>query len=76
MVDLSHPPAGVTASRAVALWKDARNKTAVSIELPLDADAVILSVAGDYHQEFSADGRRDYISSGYPVLAEVHILRR
>jgi hypothetical protein len=76
MVDLSRPPAGIPRSRAVALWKDAKDKKAHPLELPEEGEALILNLAGDYFEEFSADGRRDDGATAYPVLAGVHIVER
>jgi hypothetical protein len=76
MMTLSRPPEGRPSARTVALWKDARDKRARPIDLPLDAEAVVLSLAGDYYEEFTADGRRDGVTSGYPVLADTHVIPR
>ena len=75
MMRLSRPPVGTQASNAVALWKDARRKEAVPIELPFDSDGVVLSLAGDRFEEFTADGRRDDAMAAFPILAGVHPVR-
>ena len=72
MMRLSRPRVGTPASTAVALWKDAKQKDAVPIELPKDADGIILSLAGDRSEEFTADGRRDEAMAAFPIFAGVH----
>ena len=74
MVDLARPPAGVQASRSIALWKDARSASAVEIELPRGGDAVIVSLCNERVQEWTADGRSFERKSAYPRLAGVHTL--
>jgi len=42
------------------------------IELGPGADGVLLSLAVEQREEFTADGRSDRGQSGYPILAGVH----
>jgi hypothetical protein len=72
MCELSRPPSIPGRSRAVALWKDAKTGEAVSIELPQDADGVVLSLSCVFRNEWTADGRDDGHSTGYPTLSGVH----
>lgn len=71
MTQLSCPP-GLKRSRAVGLWKDARLGEAVELELPEGADGLILSIAVENYEEWTADGRSDGGTSGYPILAGLH----
>ncbi len=74
MTELSRPPAGQTRSRAVALWKDAKSGDAQSIELPKDAEAIILSLSRVRATEWSADGRDDEGVTGYPILSGIQFV--
>jgi hypothetical protein len=74
MAELSRPPAAATPSRAIALWKDAKTGEAVSIELPRDKQAAVLSLSRVFVKEFAADGRDDGGMTGYPTLTGVHYL--
>lgn len=71
MSALSRPP-GKERSRAVALWKDAKSDDAVSIELPEDAEGIVLSLSREREKEWSADGRDDGGTTGYPILSGIH----
>ncbi|HXO19371.1 MAG TPA: hypothetical protein VOA87_05520, partial [Thermoanaerobaculia bacterium] len=71
MAELCRPP-GVTPSRAVALWKDAKSGAARAIELPVGADGLVLNLTRLREEEWSADGRSDGGVAGYPILAGVH----
>jgi hypothetical protein len=71
MAELSRPP-GVAPSRVVALWKDAKTGTPCEITLPRDADAIVLTLSAEYHEEWTADGRSDGGSTGYPILTGIH----
>lgn len=71
MVDLCRPPAGAQPVRTVALWKDARNREGVHINLPQDADGMVISLTRDKSEEFTADGRSDHGETAYPVLSGV-----
>ena len=68
---MSNPPPGSVRSQTIALWKDAKSRGPTAIDLPQDADAVILTLAGDFFKEYSADGRDDDHASAYPVLAGI-----
>jgi hypothetical protein len=72
MAELSRPPTGLTRSRAVALWKDAKSGDAISIELPNGAEGIILSLSREREKEWSADGRDDGEATGYPILSGIH----
>jgi hypothetical protein len=74
MAEISRPPAAATPSRAIALWKDAKTGEAVSIELPRDKQAAVLSLSRVFVKEFAADGRDDGGMTGYPTLTGVHYL--
>jgi hypothetical protein len=74
MSELSRPPAEKTRSRAVALWKDAKSGDAESIELPKDAEAIVLSLSRVQETEWSADGRNDQGMTGYPILSGIHFV--
>jgi len=71
MAQLSRP-AGRPPSRVVALWKDAITAEPIEISLPESADAIVLTLSAEYHEEWSADGRSDNEATGYAVLAGVH----
>jgi hypothetical protein len=71
MTQLSRPP-GKSASRAVAMWKDSKSPGPVELELPTNSKALLLSLAMETHEEYTADGRSDEESTGYPILAGVH----
>ncbi len=72
MCELSRPPSMQKPSRAVALWKDAETGEAISIELPSNADGVVLSLSRIFRNEWTADGRDDQCSTGYPTLSGIH----
>ncbi len=73
MANLSRPSSGAVApSRCIALWKDARTGSAKEIALPSGADAVVLSVAVEYCEEWTADGRGDGGNAGHPYLVGQH----
>jgi hypothetical protein len=65
-------PKGSAESRCIALWKDARSGGPVEIELPHGAEAVVLSLSTEFYPEWTADGRDDYGTTGYPILAGVY----
>jgi hypothetical protein len=71
MTELSRPP-GKGPSRTVALWKDAKSGAARQIDLPSGAQGIVLNLVRRFSEEWSADGRSDGSSAGYPVLAGVH----
>ncbi|WP_263366367.1 hypothetical protein [Edaphobacter bradus] len=69
---LSKPMTGsLNKNRNVALWRDAKNG-ATELELPEAASALLLNLAVEYHEEWTADGRGDNRNAGYPVLSGVH----
>jgi hypothetical protein len=74
MCELSRPPSVTSASRAIALWKDAKTGEAVSIELPRDKQAAVLSLSRVFVNEYAADGRDDGGMTGYPTLTGIHYL--
>ena len=74
MSELSRPPSIQDRSRAVALWKDAKTGEAFSIELPEKKEGVILSLSRDRENEWTADGREDGGTTGYPTLSGIHFV--
>ena len=42
--------------------------------MPEGASAVVLNLTEERIKEFTADGRDDDVSSGYPVLSVVHLI--
>jgi hypothetical protein len=71
MATLSRPT-GKPESRVVALWKDALTPGPIEIELPKGADGIVLTLSNEFREEWTADGRSDDESTGYPILAGVH----
>jgi hypothetical protein len=71
MANLCRPP-GVSPSRTVALWKDAKSGAARQIDLPLGAEGLVLNLTRRQEAEWSADGRSDEGATGYPILGGVH----
>jgi hypothetical protein len=74
MVDLSRPPSGAKQSRAIGLWKDARSGYA-ELELPKDAQGLLLNLCLENREEFTADGRSDGRTTCYPRLGGIHHVR-
>jgi hypothetical protein len=73
MANLSRPSTGSSASAGcIALWKDARTGSAKEIALPSGADALVLSIAVEYCEEWTADGRGDGGNAGHPYLVGQH----
>jgi hypothetical protein len=73
MAKLSRPGSGTAAaSGCIALWKDARTGGAKEIVMPSDADAVVLNIAVEYCEEWTADGRGDGGNAGHPFLVGQH----
>jgi len=62
-------------SGVVALWRDAKTGT-TEISLPDKYDAIVLNITVEYYEEWTADGRGDGKSSGYPVLSGYHLISR
>jgi hypothetical protein len=76
MSQLSRPLSGSSrSSKVIALWKDAKRSTPVEIELPDGYDGVVLSLTPRWLEEFTADGRSDGGSAGFPVLSGMHPVR-
>jgi hypothetical protein len=76
MANLSRPSSGSPAQfGCIALWKDARTGSAKEIILPAGADAIVLSVAVEYCEEWTADGRGDGGNAGHPYLVGQHPIR-
>jgi hypothetical protein len=71
MAALCRPP-GKLVSRSIGLWKDARTHEPIELLLPDQCGGLVLSLAIEQHEEWSADGRTDGGRSGYPILAGVH----
>jgi hypothetical protein len=73
MARLSRPNHAITPrAPVVALWKDAKTGVPIEIELPPGAQAIVLSMSVEYHEEWTADGRADGSAAGYPLLVGVH----
>lgn len=78
MAELSRPLNEPKVSRAIALWKDAQRGGPYQIELPSGADGVVLSLAVQRQDEWTADGRSQSGATaedrlrGYPILTGVH----
>jgi hypothetical protein len=72
MVALCKPPPGAAPSRTVGMWKDAQSGEVTHIDLPPTKRGIVLSITADWATEFSADGRSDGGSTGYPILSGVH----
>jgi len=68
-------PHGVSESRVIAMWKD-RTSGSVTIDLPADAEAVVITLSRERVRELTADGRRDYRRTATLVLTGVHHVRR
>ena len=66
-------PEGTTASRSIALWKDAE-RGLKEIELSPGADAVLLIASGDRETVWTADGRRHADATPRVVLEEIRQL--
>lgn len=76
MTKLSRAIAGNPAPPGcIALWKDARSGSAKEIVLPTDAQAIVLCIAVEYCEEWTADGRGDKGNAGYPYLVGQHPIR-
>jgi hypothetical protein len=75
MSTLSRSFDGSKPSRIVALWKDAKTASPLEIELPEGYDALVVSLAVRYIEEWAADGRSDHGGTGYPLLAGVHPIK-
>jgi hypothetical protein len=56
----------------VALWKDAKSGSPIEIEMGPNDLGVVLCLTVQYLEEFTADGRSDHCTTGYPILAGIH----
>lgn len=72
MAALCRPPGIQDASRIVALWKDAKTGGPYEIPLPQGADGLVLTLSAEFAEEWTADGRSDQGTTGYPILAGVY----
>jgi hypothetical protein len=73
MATMSKAAAGLqNRSDCVALWKDSRTGGSREIILPSGADALVLNIAVEYCEEWTADGRGDGRNAGHPYLAGQH----
>ena len=67
MAKLSRSQMGTTGrSNCIALWKDARTGVAKEITMAPSDDAIVLSIAVEYCEEWSAEGRGDEGNAGHP----------
>lgn len=64
MVDLCRGPRRMLEARPVALWKDAVSGGPYELNLPADADALLLCLGVDFREEWTADGRSDAANVG------------
>lgn len=64
MVDLCRGPRRMLEARPVALWKDAISGGPYELNLPADADALLLCLGVDRREEWTADGRSDAADKG------------
>lgn len=67
-------PPGMTPRPTVALWKDPA-EGAREIDLEPGADAVVLTVAAEFVEEFTADGRSDHGAAVRLVLTGIEQIR-
>lgn len=72
MSTLSRPEGVTKPSRIVALWKDAKSAAPREIELPEGSDGVVICLTVKYLTEWTADGRSDEGTAGYPLLSGIH----
>jgi hypothetical protein len=76
MSERSKPKEGfVPRNRVIGLWRDAINGEK-QLELPDDADALVLSIAPELREEWTADGRRDGGIASFPVFREMRPVPR
>lgn len=68
------PSTSIQPRRIVGLWKDA-DAAAREIELPDDAEAVVISLNRVYRNEWSADGRDDGGSTAYLTFGRLHYVQ-
>jgi hypothetical protein len=67
-------PPGMKPRPTVALWKDPA-EGAREIDLEPGAEAVVLTVAAEFVEEFTADGRTDHGAAVRLVLAGIQQIR-
>lgn len=67
-------PPGMTPRRTIALWKDPA-EGAREIDLEPNAEAVVLTLAAEFVEEFTADGRSDHGAAVRLVLTNVQQIR-
>jgi hypothetical protein len=67
-------PPGMKPRPTIALWKDPA-EGAREIDLEPDADAVVLTLAAEFVEEFTADGRSDHGAAVRLVLTGVEQIR-
>jgi len=72
MVRLSRRDAKTPPSRAVALWKDARDGIARELTVPEGVSALALTISVEYGTEVSADGRVEKETAAFPKLTGFH----
>lgn len=73
MAGMSKAPAGVRdRSDCIALWKDLRSGASKEIILPHGAAGLVLNIAVEYCEEWTADGRGDGQNAGHPYLTGQH----
>lgn len=72
MAKLCRPPHVAARPNVVALWKDAKSGTPIEIEIGPNDIGVVLCLTVQYIEEFTADGRSDRCTTGYPILAGIH----
>jgi hypothetical protein len=60
-------------SDVVALWRDPKTGTQ-ELELSKEADGIVLTITVEYGEEWTADGRGDKGTSGFPILAGHHMI--
>ncbi len=71
MSDRSEPKPGfVPKNRVVGLWCDALHREQL-LELPEGSDALVLTIAPELREEWTADGRRDGGIASFPVFRSV-----
>jgi hypothetical protein len=72
MARMSRSESGASGSRVVAMWKDDKDGRQVPIELPQGADAIVLSLARETKEEWTADGRSGPGRAFYPTLVGIN----
>ncbi len=75
MSRLSRPVNGTSRrSEVVALWRDPKTG-ARELEIDEYTDGLVLNITAEYDEEWTADGRGDGKSSGYPILSGYHQIK-